>query len=324
MAEIEALPGATFEATLSNAPSGLVGTVGVRILDNVGGTTLPRTTLGITENPAGSGFYYVTLVAPTVVGQYTVFWDNGVVSPTTTSEDSLLVAYSLNAGPSVDIVARDSVRRLIGDGRPSNGPPFGIVRLEDLSDQIQAQATPTQTGFLLRFTQVPTFGSVTCYAIPASITAYLDGSTNPVAPTVDADSSVRFVLPTPPVARLQVTYGWQYHNDIDVDSWVDDARAWLGYGSVAAVPDRLRPALNFFAASQACSAMATRCALGAVTAGQASSDLEAIGKRYSEQSKALMAQARAVRKDAVDPPEETNPAAMITTGSAPGRYDPWR
>jgi hypothetical protein len=72
---IYAAPGASFEATLTGAPTGLAGTLGVRILDNAGGTTTARATAGIAEFPAGSGFYTVTLTAPTTAGQYSVFWD---------------------------------------------------------------------------------------------------------------------------------------------------------------------------------------------------------------------------------------------------------
>jgi hypothetical protein len=89
---IYVVPGDNFEATLSGAPTGLTGTLGVRILDNAGGTTLARQTSGISEFPAGSGFYAVTLAAPTDTGQYTVMWDTGTVSPSTTFTDDLVVS----------------------------------------------------------------------------------------------------------------------------------------------------------------------------------------------------------------------------------------
>lgn len=89
---IYATPGSSIEATLSGAPTGLTGTLGVRILDNTGGTTLARQTSGISEFPAGSGFYSVTLGAPATAGQYTVMWDTGSVTPSTTFTDDLVVA----------------------------------------------------------------------------------------------------------------------------------------------------------------------------------------------------------------------------------------
>lgn len=69
-------PGATFEA-VAKFPTGLVGTLGVRIIDNAGATTVARVTAGIAEYPAGSGIYTKTLAAPATGGQYTLAWDDG-------------------------------------------------------------------------------------------------------------------------------------------------------------------------------------------------------------------------------------------------------
>lgn len=71
------LPGATFEASTSGWSTGLVGTIGVRVLDQVGGTPIARTTAGIAELVAGSGIYGVTLTAPAAGGQYAIVWDDG-------------------------------------------------------------------------------------------------------------------------------------------------------------------------------------------------------------------------------------------------------
>ena len=55
---IYASPSATIEAALQGAATGLVGTLGVRIIDTPSGATfLARTTTGIVENVAGSGIY---------------------------------------------------------------------------------------------------------------------------------------------------------------------------------------------------------------------------------------------------------------------------
>lgn len=94
---IYAAPGQPFKAAVQGFPTGLTGTVGVRILDDVGGTTTARTTAGIVETPAGSGFYAATLTAPSAAGTYSVFWDQGVVSPTTTAGEELIVTSSLAA-----------------------------------------------------------------------------------------------------------------------------------------------------------------------------------------------------------------------------------
>lgn len=95
---IYAGPGQSFEATTSGAPTGLVGTIGVRLLDNAGGTTLARQTSGIIEDPAGSGSYTVTLTAPAAAGQYRVFWDLGTVTPSTTAVEDLVVTSSTPGG----------------------------------------------------------------------------------------------------------------------------------------------------------------------------------------------------------------------------------
>ncbi len=96
---IYADPGASFEASVSNAPTGLVGTIGVQILDGAGGTTVTRSTAGIVEFPAGSGNYQVTLTAPSTRGSYQILWDEGVISPSTTASEQLEVSTSLLVAP---------------------------------------------------------------------------------------------------------------------------------------------------------------------------------------------------------------------------------
>jgi hypothetical protein len=85
-------PNTSFEATVGGMPTGLTGTIGVRILDNVGGTTSTRVTTGIAEFPSGSGFYTKTFSSGlSTAGQYTIMWDTGSVSPSTTAQEDLLV-----------------------------------------------------------------------------------------------------------------------------------------------------------------------------------------------------------------------------------------
>lgn len=92
---ITTTPGATFYPRLEWPTSGLAGTIGVRILkDSDGSTVLARATAGITEVPSGSGQYVATLVAPTTAGEYTVFWDDGSVTPGHVASEDLQVLYS--------------------------------------------------------------------------------------------------------------------------------------------------------------------------------------------------------------------------------------
>lgn len=73
---MEARAGQPFEAESNFGTTGLVGTIGVTILDGVGGITTPRTTAGIIEVDS-FGIYLTTLIAPALTGQYVVMWDDG-------------------------------------------------------------------------------------------------------------------------------------------------------------------------------------------------------------------------------------------------------
>jgi hypothetical protein len=132
---ITCAPSGTFEARADNFPTGLTGTLGVRILDDAGATTTSRVTAGITENPTGSGSYIVTLTAPAIGGSYSVFWDTGTVSPSTTASEQLSVAGNqiVSTGATVGgsftyagtlagqaiTTARDKVRLELGDTDPT-------------------------------------------------------------------------------------------------------------------------------------------------------------------------------------------------------------
>jgi hypothetical protein len=85
---IYARPADTFDATTNGAPTGLTGTLGVRVIDQpAGATMLARTTAGISEQPPGSGIYSVTLIAPAIAGSYLVVWDTGGATPVYASEE---------------------------------------------------------------------------------------------------------------------------------------------------------------------------------------------------------------------------------------------
>lgn len=88
---MNASAGASLEAIVSGFTTGLVGDVGVRLLDNAGGTTTARTTSGIGEYPTGSGVYYASITAPSVPGQYTIMWDNGSATPGNIAVENLVI-----------------------------------------------------------------------------------------------------------------------------------------------------------------------------------------------------------------------------------------
>lgn len=94
MSQIVVAPGATFEAW-AMFPTGLAGTLGVRIRDGAGSDFLARTTSGISEDIASSGVYRKSnFTAPTTAGQYQIVWDDG--SGTYATEE-LLVTYTAPA-----------------------------------------------------------------------------------------------------------------------------------------------------------------------------------------------------------------------------------
>jgi hypothetical protein len=90
----------TVIATTNNFATGLVGTIGVRILgvDSTGTvtTTVSRRTTGISEAVATSGFYVAAidltaLASAPAPGHYIVMWDNGAVTPGNTAFEDLLL-----------------------------------------------------------------------------------------------------------------------------------------------------------------------------------------------------------------------------------------
>lgn len=87
-------PNETYEAVVEWGQTGR--TIGMRVLDNAGATTVGRLT-GFTEYPAGSGVYYRDgNVAPAAQGQYTLLYDDdgGVGAPAHVSTDDLFVLFS--------------------------------------------------------------------------------------------------------------------------------------------------------------------------------------------------------------------------------------
>lgn len=80
-------PGQQFEATIDDGDSGLVGDLGLLIVDNQGGTALAFSTTDVLETPALSGVYAATRLAPLVVGQYTLVWKLASTDETRGAED---------------------------------------------------------------------------------------------------------------------------------------------------------------------------------------------------------------------------------------------
>lgn len=90
--------GSSFEATFEVGISGLVGTVSVQIVDNIGNVVVAPSTTNIIEYPPGSGFYQATRTAPVVLGQFSLVWteDGSYAEGHVTVEDLTIV--SVGAG----------------------------------------------------------------------------------------------------------------------------------------------------------------------------------------------------------------------------------
>lgn len=126
---IYATPSASIEAYAGPVASGLVGSIGVRIMDGAGGTALARTTAGIVETPAGSGIYAATLTAPATAGTYAVVWDTGGGSPVFSAPEELVVN-ALGAGPVAagpDLVTLAEVKDLLGITDSSSDTRLGVA-----------------------------------------------------------------------------------------------------------------------------------------------------------------------------------------------------
>lgn len=128
---MNARPGATFEVTAYNAPTGLVGTIGVHIEDGQGNTVLARTTTGIVESPVSDGVYTATLTAPTTSGQYIVIFDTGGADPLVVVEDLLVTladpGFSFPEGSTPTV---DELSALLRARTYSNGQQEGVFNSE--------------------------------------------------------------------------------------------------------------------------------------------------------------------------------------------------
>lgn len=94
-------PAATFEAVIEVGETGLVGTVGVEVNDNLGAVSVPFSTSGITE--IAPGVYSASgLVAPTVAGQYTLLWRRGAGGEVLGIDDLLVTSSAVPPVPISD------------------------------------------------------------------------------------------------------------------------------------------------------------------------------------------------------------------------------
>lgn len=110
-------PNSIFTAFAEHPTSGLVGTLGVRIVDGEGTVVVPRTTDGIVEVVPGSGLYSKQLTAPAALGKYLVVWDTGADGPGTSTAEEIEVAYTQPTpgdAPGTDLLTLAEYKSLLG------------------------------------------------------------------------------------------------------------------------------------------------------------------------------------------------------------------
>lgn len=126
---INVAPSSSFEAE-AVFPSSLGTALTVRIIDNVGGTTLAAQATTERTTGGGSSVYTATLTAPAAGGQYTIVWLDGTNPPAT--EDLVITgtataaaaavggtfSYAGTVAGSAITTARDKVRLELGDTDP--------------------------------------------------------------------------------------------------------------------------------------------------------------------------------------------------------------
>jgi hypothetical protein len=139
-------PRASFTAIADGFASGLVGLIGVQIIDPATSTVIQaRTTTGVTETVAGSGVYSKTLAAPTTPGTYLVYWDNGAAGDSNIHGDEPLIV-NPNAGQIGALSGGDTVTMFVG----ATEPPL-LRTMKNAGKPIDLDAAGfTSVGFSLR------------------------------------------------------------------------------------------------------------------------------------------------------------------------------
>jgi len=112
---IYANPGTSFAAVATGYPTGLTGTIGIRIRDTTEADVLARTTAGIVEG-VDPDFptvvtYTATLTAPNTVASYSVVWDDSFGN--VASED-LTVSSSGTVSNATDYITSAALKATLG------------------------------------------------------------------------------------------------------------------------------------------------------------------------------------------------------------------
>lgn len=194
-----ALPGATFEASIDNAPPGLVGQIGVRVISGEGLDAVARRTTGIVETPAGSGVYVATLTAPAVADSYLIVWDTGEMPvPAAWASEELLISNTVLRS-TVKFAAPGDAFWAASQGAGTGGTGQIAVRLVDKLTGATVMARRT-TGII----EAPAgsgiyLASLTAPAAPGSYLIQWDtGGAGAVFASEDLDVATGAVLAVDP------------------------------------------------------------------------------------------------------------------------------
>lgn len=137
-------PGTAYEIVVDWGVSGLAASLGARVIDNAGATTVARRT-GFAEYPAGSGIYQLAgNVAPSIGGQYTIVVDDGSVTPGHVVSDDLIVTFTAPSPTSeADFAQPDDLAARLGLTLTEEEQTRAAVLLADASGVIRDETSQT-------------------------------------------------------------------------------------------------------------------------------------------------------------------------------------
>lgn len=101
---MEVLPSSDYETVVDTGETGLVGTIGTVLIDNLGATTQGFSDADVVESPVGSGVYAAPRISPGVIGQYTIVWTRGLGGETMGIDDLFVTGT-----PTPSVVPADAV-----------------------------------------------------------------------------------------------------------------------------------------------------------------------------------------------------------------------
>ncbi|MCU1500582.1 MAG: hypothetical protein JWM47_4535 [Acidimicrobiales bacterium] len=216
----------TFQATLDGAPTGLVGTLGVRIEDADATILIARATTGIVEVTAGSGIYLATVTAPGVPSPedapYVVLWDTGGDDPIY-AEESLVVG-ALEDGtlrPTVAEVALLLRTRTTGGLSTGLGGDTSIGDVTTFTDVTRPSATEVERVITIAY------GAVLGELSPVAIDDI------PVAQT----GQVRHAIALYTAIMIETSFFREQADEASLGIWRDLYAAAIGRISGAMTPD---------------------------------------------------------------------------------------